>query len=356
MRSLSVLAVALVVLAAVSHLLGTAAAAAAATAKKAASAASESSHTNNWALIVDTSLFFFNYRHAANALSMYRTVKQLGIPDNQIILMLADDMACHKSNPLKAQIFNNRNRQIELYGDTVEVDYRGEEVTVENFLRVLLGRHTPGTPASKRLDTNEGSNIFIYMSGHGGDEFLKFQDTEELSSQDIAGAFEQMRVKKRFNEIFFAVDTCQAATMYNHFDTPGIVAAGSSTRNENSYSHHSDGHLGTAVIDRFTYYMLEFMDRRGDKANLGDLMRYLTPQRLMSTAAMDTSKFSRPVKSVALTDFLGSVLKIDTTVATAPYKPLETRASKSTDSVDPPKTTQQQAQQVRPYPIYEATF
>jgi phosphatidylinositol glycan class K len=42
---------------------------------------SDVKHTNNWAVIVDTSRFWFNYRHAANALSIYRSVKRLGIPD-----------------------------------------------------------------------------------------------------------------------------------------------------------------------------------------------------------------------------------------------------------------------------------
>lgn len=40
-------------------------------------------HTNNWAVLVDTSRFWFNYRHVANVLSIYRTVKRLGIPDSQ---------------------------------------------------------------------------------------------------------------------------------------------------------------------------------------------------------------------------------------------------------------------------------
>ena len=53
------------------------------------------------------------------------------------------------------------------------------------------------TPASKRLDTDERSNIFVYMTGHGGDEFLKFQDSEEISAFDLADAFEQMSAKKR---------------------------------------------------------------------------------------------------------------------------------------------------------------
>lgn len=45
------------------------------------SAEPEIPHTNNWAVIVDTSRFWFNYRHAANVLSIYRSVKRLGIPD-----------------------------------------------------------------------------------------------------------------------------------------------------------------------------------------------------------------------------------------------------------------------------------
>jgi len=36
------------------------------------------------------------------------------------------------------------------------------------------------------------------MTGHGGDEFLKFQDSEELQSHDIADALKQMKEKHRF--------------------------------------------------------------------------------------------------------------------------------------------------------------
>ena len=40
------------------------------------------------------------------------------------------------------------------------------------------------------------------MTGHGGNEFLKFQDNEEISAFDIADAFEQMYQKKRYIFIF----------------------------------------------------------------------------------------------------------------------------------------------------------
>ena len=150
-------------------------------------AASKSTHTNNWAVLVDTSRFWFNYRHVANVLSIYRSVKRLGIPDSQIILMVADDMACNPRNPRPATVFNNANQHINVYGDDVEVDYRGYEVTVENLVRLLTGRLPAATPRSKRLLTDEGSNLLVYMTGHGGEGFLKFQvclasDSRRLST------------------------------------------------------------------------------------------------------------------------------------------------------------------------------
>jgi glycosylphosphatidylinositol transamidase (GPIT) subunit GPI8 len=187
---------------------------------------------------VCASRYWFNYRHVANTLSMYRTVKRLGIPDSNIILMLADDMvrgratfatlcdvaarsraallataplrcalrgvcelrscagraaceqpraelrrcrlavlraaaqACNPRNSFPGVVFNDAQHGLDLcaaaaalgtapallaadallsafcflfacaqrsYGQTIEVDYRGYDVTVENFLRVLTG-------------------------------------------------------------------------------------------------------------------------------------------------------------------------------------------------------------------------
>ena len=37
-----------------------------------------STHSNNWAVLVDTSRYWFNYRHIANTLSIYTTIKRYG--------------------------------------------------------------------------------------------------------------------------------------------------------------------------------------------------------------------------------------------------------------------------------------
>ena len=56
--------------------------------------------------------------------------------------------------------------------------------------------------------------MIFFISGHGGDGFLKFQDSEEITNIELADAFEQMWSKRRYHEIFFMIDTCQAASMY----------------------------------------------------------------------------------------------------------------------------------------------
>ncbi|RIB18152.1 peptidase C13 family-domain-containing protein [Gigaspora rosea] len=274
---------------------------------------SRGGHTNNWAVLVCTSRFWFNYRHIANTLSMYRTVKRLGIPDSNIVLMLADDVACNPRNVFPATVFNNAGRYLDLYGDNVEVDYRGYEVTVENFIRVLTGRVAPDTPRSKRLLSDDRSNILVYMTGHGGNEFLKFQDAEEISSFDLADAFEQMWEKRRYHEILFMIDTCQANTMYSQIYSPNILATGSSELGENSYSHHMDTDIGVAVIDRFTYYNLEFLEKidMQSKSTLQDLFDSYDPSLIHSTPGVRSDLFRRPLDKVLVTDFFGSVQNVE---------------------------------------------
>jgi len=293
-------------------------------------------HTSNWAVLVSTSRFWFNYRHLANVLSLYRTVKRLGIPDSQIILMLPDDMACNPRNSFPGSVFNDKSRLLDLYDDKgdqsdgsggeqqkegmggIEVDYRGNEVTVENFIRLLTDRWPSSQPASKRLMTDDRSNILIYMTGHGGNEFLKFQDAEEISSFDLADAFEQMWEKKRYHELLFMIDTCQANTMYRHFYTPNLIATGSSAQDQSSYSHHADQDVGVAVIDRWTYANLEFLESRlnstSSDVRLGELFDYYTFDRVHSEAGVRDDLFPggrEAVRDRRVLDFFGNVQGVE---------------------------------------------
>ena len=268
-------------------------------------------HTSNWAVIVSTSRFWFNYRHSANALSIYRTCRRLGIPDSRILLFLPDDVACNPRNAFPGRVFNHRGRGVDLVGEALEVDYRGAELTVENFLRVLTGRHRAGTPLSKRLLSDSRSNVLLYVTGHGGDEFMKFQDREQLLAQDLADAVAQMREQGRFRELLVVVETCEASTMVSKLRTPGVVALSSSEKGEKSYSHHSDAVVGVSVIDQFTFYALQFMEQLqvGSAATLADLVDFLGRQRINSTVRLRAGLLGRNPTGVKVTEFFGSALE-----------------------------------------------
>ena len=280
-------------------------------------------HGNNWAVLVQTSKYWFNYRHSTNVLSFYRMVKELGIPDSHILLMLAHDHACDPRNAYQASVFNDLSMKTNVYGEDIQVDYRGSEVTSENFLRVLTGRHAADVPRTKRLLSDAESNVLVYMTGHGGDEFLKFQDSEEVHSADIANAFQQMHEKGRYKNLFFVIETCQANTLYGRFRSPGILALGAARKGENSYSRDNSAEVGLSLIDRFTYEALNFfhrhvkMDARSTKT-VGDLGRELTYPRLHSHIGYRTDLYHTHPDNVRVTEFFAAVQQ-GITVTPEPY-------------------------------------
>jgi len=224
-------------------------------------------HTSNVAVIVSSSRYWFNYRHVTNALSIYHLLKRGGISDDNIVLMLADDIPCNTRNVYRGKIFArgaNGGRGEDLMQD-VEVDFSGTDVTVDAFLRVLLGRPLDGIGESEihrrsLPQMDENTNVFVYLTGHGGDNFFKFQDGEELMSHDVASAFSQMYHLKRYNEILFISDTCQAFTMADEINVPNVYSVGSSLKGQNSYASHTDSEIGQSVIDRYSKVVKDFVD------------------------------------------------------------------------------------------------
>ncbi|PFH31171.1 peptidase c13 family protein [Besnoitia besnoiti] len=300
---------------------------------------------NNWAVIVNTSRYWYNYRHTANALSIYHTVKRLGIPDSQIILMLSDDHACSARNFFPGRIFNDHTRNLNLYGgetavdfaddaeraslQSVEVDYRGDEVQVSALMRLLAGRHDPATPRGKRLLTDGSSNVLLYLSGHGGEGFLKFQDWEEITTVDLGDAIAQMKAQKRFKRMLVIAETCQGSTLLDGISTPGVLGMASSKLKENSYSHHADGVLGVAVIDRWTYYTLQFFEKRVSDANsaatFAELLGSYSRKQLMSTASARTDLFDKDLADTKLTEFFAAA---STLLATDGVYPLASQGGR----------------------------
>ncbi|CAF90045.1 unnamed protein product, partial [Tetraodon nigroviridis] len=77
----------------------------------------------------------------------------------------------------------------------------------------------------------------------------------------------------RYNELLFIIDTCQGASMYERFYSPNLMALASSQVGEDSLSHQPDLAIGVHLMDRYTFYLLEFLEdiQPSSKANMNDL-------------------------------------------------------------------------------------
>lgn len=114
------------------------------------------------------------------------------------------------------------------------------------------------------------------------------------------------------------IDTCQANTMYSKLYSPNIIATGSSELDQSSYSHHADNDIGVAVIDRYTYYNLEFLETEvrdtSSKKTLGDLFDSYTYEKIHSHAGVRYDLFrggAEAARSRLVTDFFGNVQDVE---------------------------------------------
>jgi phosphatidylinositol glycan class K len=122
----------------------------------------------------------------------------------------------------------------------------------------------------------------------------------------------------RYQELLFMIDTCQANTMYSKLYSPNIIATGSSEIDQSSYSHHADNDVGVAVIDRYTYYNLDFLETNvrepSSKKTLGDLFDSYDDEKIHSHAGVRYDLFpggEEVARERLLMDFFGNVQNVE---------------------------------------------
>jgi phosphatidylinositol glycan class K len=118
--------------------------------------------------------------------------------------------------------------------------------------------------------------------------------------------------------MLFMIDTCQANTMYSKFYSPNILATGSSEIDQSSYSHHADNDVGVAVIDRYTYYNLEFLETQvttpTSKLTMGELFDSYDSAKIHSDAGIRYDLFEggeEGARNKKIMDFFGNVQNVE---------------------------------------------
>jgi ABC-type branched-subunit amino acid transport system substrate-binding protein/glycosylphosphatidylinositol transamidase (GPIT) subunit GPI8 len=238
--------------------------------------------TGLWALILASSRGFENYRHQADALAQYQLLRERGVPDDHIVLILADDLAAAPDNPEPGAI-RNRADGPELYADA-QIDYRLDEVSVDDVLgHILHGRSSARLPAVIR--SGEGDDLFLFVVGHGGRQGVYYGAERALdtvadahaliSPEQLAASLSGLASERAFRRTLLVVEACHGGVMGSKLEgIAGVVLISGANAVEDSLSANFDPALGIWRADEFASQFLQRSE--GDtELSLADLYHQL---------------------------------------------------------------------------------
>ncbi|XP_076854595.1 legumain [Brachyhypopomus gauderio] len=172
-----------------------------------------------WVLLVAGSKGWTNYRHQANVCHVYQMVHSNGIPDEQVVVMMYDDIAFSEQNPHPGKIINEPGGP-NVYPGVLK-DYTGEGVSVANFLAVLRGdeagvnKQTEGH--IKVLRSDEHDTVFVYLADHGSTGVFAFP-SEFLHASDLVDTINDMARRQKFAKVVIYIESCCSGSMMLHLN------------------------------------------------------------------------------------------------------------------------------------------
>ncbi|RLN70288.1 hypothetical protein BBJ28_00015432 [Nothophytophthora sp. Chile5] len=187
----------------------------------------------HWAIIVAGSSGYSNYRHQADACHAYHVVRRHGIPAENVVLMMYDDVASHQRNPFPGQIFNKPTtangshalvQPVDVYKGC-KIDYRGVEVTPDTFVNVMLG-NSSGVHGKKVLNSTAEDRVFVNFVDHGSRGNVYFPHMNPLTAARLTKTMRAMHSKKMYKELVFYMEgmSCESGSMFSSRFLRGINA------------------------------------------------------------------------------------------------------------------------------------
>ncbi|KAL6064727.1 hypothetical protein STEG23_024809 [Scotinomys teguina] len=214
----------------------------------------------HWVVIVAGSNGWYNYRHQADACHAYQIIHRNGIPDEQIIVMMYDDIANSEDNPTPGIVINRPNGTDVYKG--VPKDYTGDDVTPENFLAVLRGDEeaVKGKGSGKVLKSGPRDHVFVYFTDHGATGILVFP-SEDLHVKDLNKTIRYMYEHKMYQKMVFYIEACESGSMMNHLpDDINVYATTAANPKESSYACYYDEERNTYLGDWYSVNWMEDSD------------------------------------------------------------------------------------------------
>lgn len=165
--------------------------------------------------------------------------------------MIPEESACNSRNNHPGMVcpFDNQ-LQPNLYRD-VELDFKKNDVSIAIWLDLLRGKHHKYQSASKRLRVAPYRNLVDYANGHGGDGYMKLQDTSYILDFEMNKVVREMEFLQTYKSAFFISDSCSAVTLYSQVEAKNTIIIGSSKFDQKSYSHGKDEDLLISKTDKY---------------------------------------------------------------------------------------------------------
>ncbi|XP_063803634.1 legumain [Pseudophryne corroboree] len=214
----------------------------------------------HWVVLVAGSNGWYNYRHQADLCHAYQIVKKNGIPDEQIVVMMYDDIADNSENPTKGIIVNRPNGT-DVYEGVLK-DYTRENVTPDIFLAVLKGdaETVKGKGSGKVVQSGPNDNVFVYFTDHGAPGILAFP-SDDLSVKDLNETIQYMYDNKKYKQMVLYIEACESGSMMNHLpNNINVYATTAANPHESSYACYYDSERDTYLGDLYSVSWMEDSD------------------------------------------------------------------------------------------------
>ncbi|XP_060794695.1 legumain-like [Neoarius graeffei] len=212
-----------------------------------------------WVLLAAGSNGWEDYAVQANVCHAYQIVHQNGVPDEQIVVMMYDDVAYEQQNPFPGNIINVPNGP-NVYPGVLK-DYTGTDVSAENFLAVLRGDSAAvkKTGPKKVIQSGENDTIFIYLSDHGNKGFFHFPNST-LYAHDLIQTVKAMSQSHKFSKMVIYLEACCSGSMLDHLSESNVYAVSSCKPDEYTYACFFNKERNTFLSDMFTFNWLQHME------------------------------------------------------------------------------------------------
>lgn len=247
--------------------------------------------TDRYAVLVQGSCGFDNYRHQADVLGVYQMLRKGGYPDDHIILVLDEDLASDRNNPEPGVIRNSEDGP-DLYGGTgilpaAKVDYDSGDLAPTDIADILLGRDSGRLPTV--LPQDPGVNVFIYWSGHGRSQAAG--ETDEFCWRDRpsgggfgAGLLKETVSRMKFRKQLICAEPCYGEAVIRSVEgIPGVLAISGASAGEMSWADHWNSGNRFWMCDRFSLNLTEYLTAY-PATNFRDLFLYCAAHTLGSHA------------------------------------------------------------------------